>query len=131
MIYLLSTETLETTQIPNTSKCFGQDHPAFSHSGEYLAYWCLKPERSQSCIPCLFRVVSLEWFIVALSRTWALNLVGRRQETDFFPLASDPRARQLVEVTVADGSSQDGLVSQESPTARQFRPKATSLPLTH
>jgi Tol biopolymer transport system component len=39
-IYLLSTETLETKQVPISPKCAGEGLPAFSHNGEYLAYWC-------------------------------------------------------------------------------------------
>ena len=40
--YLLSTETLETKQIPNSPKCISEGLPAFSHNDEYLAYWCLR-----------------------------------------------------------------------------------------
>jgi serine/threonine protein kinase/Tol biopolymer transport system component len=39
-VYLLSLETLEATQIPISPTCVGAGLPAFSHKGEYLAYWC-------------------------------------------------------------------------------------------
>ena len=41
-MYLLSTETLETKQAPIGPKCDEQGMPAFSHNGEYLAYWCFQ-----------------------------------------------------------------------------------------
>jgi Tol biopolymer transport system component/DNA-binding winged helix-turn-helix (wHTH) protein len=41
-MYLLSTETLETRQIPISPKCDWQGVPAFSHNGGYLAYWCFR-----------------------------------------------------------------------------------------
>jgi Tol biopolymer transport system component len=39
-MYLLSTETLETKPIPTIPLCTRQGTPAFSHDGQYLAYWC-------------------------------------------------------------------------------------------
>jgi Tol biopolymer transport system component/DNA-binding winged helix-turn-helix (wHTH) protein len=41
-IHLLSVETLETRKIPMTPQCFGEGLPAFSRSGEYLAFWCFR-----------------------------------------------------------------------------------------
>jgi Tol biopolymer transport system component/DNA-binding winged helix-turn-helix (wHTH) protein len=41
-VYLLSTETLDVRQSPISPTCIGEGLPAFSHNGEYLAYWCLR-----------------------------------------------------------------------------------------
>ncbi len=45
-IYLLSTATGDTERIPSTSDCLGQVQPAFSHSGDRLAYWCVNGSES-------------------------------------------------------------------------------------
>jgi len=39
-LFLLSTETLETKQIPISPECMGEGLPSFSNSGGYLAFWC-------------------------------------------------------------------------------------------
>ena len=39
-VYLLSTDTLEVKPIPISPQCDSERGPAFSHNGEYLAYWC-------------------------------------------------------------------------------------------
>jgi Tol biopolymer transport system component/DNA-binding winged helix-turn-helix (wHTH) protein len=41
-IRLLSTETWETKPLPIDEMCLDEGPPAFSHNGEYLAYWCLR-----------------------------------------------------------------------------------------
>ena len=49
-IHLLSIETLETKQIPISPKCVGEGLPAFSHNGEYLAYWCFLGENGAAVL---------------------------------------------------------------------------------
>jgi Tol biopolymer transport system component len=41
-IYLLSPETLAIRQTPHNPACASEENPAFSHNGEYLAYWCFR-----------------------------------------------------------------------------------------
>lgn len=44
LMSLLSTEELETDRPLNGANCLEQGQPAFSHGGEYLAYWCFRTE---------------------------------------------------------------------------------------
>jgi Tol biopolymer transport system component/DNA-binding winged helix-turn-helix (wHTH) protein len=52
-IYLLSTDTLQATQIPISPTCIGEGMPAFSHNGEYLAYWCFLMNNGKALLQAL------------------------------------------------------------------------------
>jgi Tol biopolymer transport system component/DNA-binding winged helix-turn-helix (wHTH) protein len=49
-IHLLSMETLEAKQVPISPGCAGEGLPAFSHNGEYLAYWCFLSGNGESVL---------------------------------------------------------------------------------
>ena len=75
-MYLLSTETLETRQIPISPKCDSEGLPAFSHNGEYLAYWCFRSGSDA----VLYSLPIPGWsaendFIISGFSKW-INLVG-------------------------------------------------------
>jgi Tol biopolymer transport system component/DNA-binding winged helix-turn-helix (wHTH) protein len=103
MVYLLSTETLETTQIPNDSKCFSQDHPAFSHSGEYLAYWCHRNQNEASLnslqLASGHHKVILPFQGAGGSLTWKAG-----DGEIIYSLSLGAESQELYEVRVANGS---------------------------
>jgi Tol biopolymer transport system component/DNA-binding winged helix-turn-helix (wHTH) protein len=104
MIYLLSLETLEIKRIPNSPKCLGQGLPAFSHRGDYLAYWCFR--NHDEFVVCSLSLASGEPKMFPITRP--------RRDFAGFPngltWSADDRAliyslgAGLREVTVANGS---------------------------
>src|SRR6185295_9866845 len=48
MMSLLSMEELETVRLQNSANCLERSEPAFSHGGEYLAYWCFRTEGGEA-----------------------------------------------------------------------------------
>jgi Tol biopolymer transport system component len=104
MIYLLSPETLEIKRIPNSPKCLGQGLPAFSHRGDYLAYWCFR--NHDEFVVCSLSLASGEPKMFPITRP--------RRDFAGFPngltWSADDRAliyslgAGLREVTVANGS---------------------------
>lgn len=44
MMSLLATDTLEAERLPSSAICLEQAQPAFSHSGDRLAYWCSRTD---------------------------------------------------------------------------------------
>jgi len=104
MIYLLSMETLETKRIPNDPNCVVQGQPAFSHSGEYLAYWCSRSpnEAGLYSLPLAggkARMVSpLSFLGLPFGLTWSAD------DKKLIYSLDDGFTSKLGEVTVADGS---------------------------
>ena len=84
-INLLSIETLEARQIPIPTACANQGAPAFSHDGEYLAYWCDRGAESVIySLPLLNGEPKSACDIPGCSR--GIDMVGRRQEAHIFHL---------------------------------------------
>ena len=105
-IHLLSVETLETRQIPMSPKCFGEGLPAFSHSGEHLAYWCFRSVAET----VLYSLPTPEGKpkLIAIFRefpeglTWSAD--DKRLIYSLHPFGDDG-SPELGEVNVADGST--------------------------
>jgi len=47
-MFLLSAETLDTREIPNSPECARQGTPAFSNDGAHLAYWCIRGQDDEA-----------------------------------------------------------------------------------
>ena len=101
-VYLLSPETLESKQIPNDPKCLGQGQPAFSHSGEYLAYWCYRSpnESGLYSLPLAGGKAKIVSSVLGLPAglTWSAD------DKELIYSLDDGLTRELGEVTVANGS---------------------------
>jgi Tol biopolymer transport system component/DNA-binding winged helix-turn-helix (wHTH) protein len=102
-IYLLSTETLETRRIPISPMCVTEGLPAFSHSGEYLAYGCFRSEEEAALYSFLLPdgkpKMIMPFLVDPNGLTWSADdkkLIYSR----YIGRGSD----ELGEVTVASGS---------------------------
>jgi Tol biopolymer transport system component/DNA-binding winged helix-turn-helix (wHTH) protein len=107
-IYLLSTETLETKQVPITPKCAGEGLPAFSHNGEYLAYWCFLNENGEAVLYSLpIRGGQPKKISPSLAfpngLTWSAD--DERLIYSLYTAGNGNLASSLGEVTVANGST--------------------------
>ena len=101
-IYLLSPETGETERIPNEAKCLGQVQPAFSHRGEYLAYWCF---RSGVAVLYSLPVQGGEPKMVSTFRDWPTGLTWSADDKELiFTLWHGFSSSNFGKITVADGS---------------------------
>jgi Tol biopolymer transport system component/DNA-binding winged helix-turn-helix (wHTH) protein len=100
-IYLFSTATGETERIPNPSKCLSQVQPAFSHSGDYLAYWCLN---GKEAILHSLSVQGGRLHVVSVFQDWPTGLTWSANDTKLIFSLWGGFSGNFGEVTVADGS---------------------------
>jgi Tol biopolymer transport system component len=115
-IYLLSTETLETKQIPRSLKCADEGVPAFSHNGEYLAYWCFRDSGKAALYSLPLRGGESKRF--SLFRDWPTGLTWSADDKELIYSLWYGKGGELGELTVANGSVKTLAipVSAEMPT---------------
>jgi Tol biopolymer transport system component/DNA-binding winged helix-turn-helix (wHTH) protein len=107
-IYLLSTETLETKPVPISPKCVGAGLPAFSHNGEYLAYWCFLSENGEAVLQSL-PIRGGQPKTIPPSRPFPSGLTWSAGDDkliySLISIANGNTASELAQVTVANGST--------------------------
>ncbi len=103
-IYLLSTETLATKQIPTNPTCVREGFPAFSHNGEYLAYCCFRNDFEAALysfsLPDGKPKMITPFWPLASGLTWSADdakLIYGRWKGEYLG--------DLVEVSVSNGSA--------------------------
>ena len=101
-IYLLSTETLETRQIPVSPICVTEGLPAFSHNGEYLAYWCFRNHDDAA----LYSLALPDGKPKMIAPLWVGpdGLTWSADDKKLIYSSSKGLSSELGEVTVANGS---------------------------
>ncbi|WP_433975618.1 winged helix-turn-helix domain-containing protein [Tunturiibacter lichenicola] len=119
-IYLLSTETLETKPIPISPQCVSEGLPAFSHNGEYLAYWCFRSvaETVLYSLP----IAGGQPKMISLFQASPGGLAWSADDKRLIYALSHGSSGELDEVTVADGSTKQlaiaGSASQPTVSSR-------------
>ena len=100
-IYLLSAETLKAKRIPSDPKCLAEGQPAFSHSGEHLAYWCFRNfEQGLYSSPLLGGQPKM----ISRSQGLPYGLTWSADDKELIYSVGDMAPPELREVAVADGS---------------------------
>jgi Tol biopolymer transport system component/DNA-binding winged helix-turn-helix (wHTH) protein len=131
MIYLLSPETLEEKRIPNGPNCDAQSVAEFSHSGDYLAYFCYRSKDEFDLYSLALasgqaqKVLSVSELANGL--TWSAN-----DKELFSVLATDFPTNQLSEISVANGSRRHIALSGgvEQPTVSSIGEKLAYVSIT-
>jgi len=102
MMSLLSTETLETDRLLNGANCLEQGQPAFSHGGEYLAYWCFRTEADAWLYS--LSLPDGKPKVIGPFRAWPQGLTWSADDEKLIYSHWNLSSFQLGEVTVATGS---------------------------
>lgn len=107
-IYLLSTETLETKPVPISPNCVGEGLPAFSHNGEYLAYWCFLSENGEAVLQSL-PIRGSQPKTIPPSRRFPNGLTWSADDEkliySLISITNGTTSSELSQVTVANGST--------------------------
>jgi DNA-binding winged helix-turn-helix (wHTH) protein len=129
-IYLLSTDTLQARQIPISPTCIGEGMPAFSHNGEYLAYWCFLMINGKALLQAL-PIPDGQPKTISSSLAFPNGLAWSADDEkiiySLYSVGSGNFTAELGEVTVANGLTKNSL-SQEVQCCPQFLSGATNLP---
>jgi len=104
MVSLLSTETLETKRIRNGAGCLEAGQPAFSHSGDHLAYWCYRTEYEGDAGLYSLRLPDGKPKMIGLFWDYPHGLTWSADDEKLIYSLWNMRSFQLGEVTVANGS---------------------------
>jgi Tol biopolymer transport system component len=105
-IYLLSTKTWETKRIPSAPRCPEEAMPAFSHNGEYLAYWCF-PSMNETALYSL-SLTGGQLKLISLFQNFPQGPTWSADDKELiYSLGNGSgTVRELDEVSVASGSVQ-------------------------
>lgn len=100
-IFLLSTATAEIERIPDPSECVLQIQPAFSHSGDYLAYWCLNGKEAVLYSMALHDGKSR---VISVFQDWPTGLTWAADDRRLIFSLWHGFSGHFREITIADGS---------------------------
>jgi Tol biopolymer transport system component/DNA-binding winged helix-turn-helix (wHTH) protein len=104
MISLLATETLETERVPSGANCLEQSQPAFSHSGDHLAYWCSRTDGWSDAVLHSLALRDSKPKMIVSFRNYPHGVTWSGEDKNLIYSAWNGRSFQLGEVNVARGS---------------------------
>jgi Tol biopolymer transport system component/DNA-binding winged helix-turn-helix (wHTH) protein len=106
-LFLLSVETLQSSQIPHAAECLAEKMPVFSHSGGQLAYFCVDNLQNETRGLCTIATSGGTPKLVAtLGSVLTLGAAAWTADDKKLVFSKLPfqRRSELYEVTLADGS---------------------------